>query len=841
MGRGVSDSAARLSLGEVLHKAEGSDRKASSTGPVEGQLVGKMEETLGDEAEDDDSDREMTLKRENTVRPKRKSRGRTSLEGRSSFQASPDGSPRASRRIPASLSVRSRKESNGDDEEVLGTVPAPTSSLSIKRDVSTGSQTRNHLSPLPIGAESSVNGRSPSPVPSGKSITFAEDMARFPHTSGSASGTHEKIRSASGPLPNSSKDGKAKSKGKKISDGSLSDSGMPSGRFASLGMGFAAGKKKLKKARSFSDLRKKPEVEPDTDKGEADSIGTPQVDQDEREEILSATPPQAGSPMLERLETIKPPAKPSSADSSADQVQKRKRSGSGGIFRSAAGFFGLRKEKKDQKEKPEVGTAVQQNQEVVEDSVAIEALADVAPNSPKSPSSIAALQVRRSTAPGLDSPSKSSRPVFIARPSTPSRAATLASSLTIRRRRRNDSSPQPLLSPPDGGKTPMGSSPRLTGGFSYFPSMSGRSSGASSMVVPDEFGSVSRSGWFDSPTNEGTPGRRVIRPSLSATNSELGPDLALPNGREADRERKRAQSDTPLLESPVQSGDKDISKLFDSGRPGVGSRSNSGNSAMFGKMKQAVSTGSTRRTRSGSLLREATTSAATSAVNSPANSNLIISPAASTVSLVSSFGGRISRQPSAEAIATRAEVAAERHTMPTRRNTALSSSFAEKGLASVSEQPPRPSESSSILSSAGSGRPGAYTPDLLDVQSISSSGRSGRKRSSTLFSDTPPRIHQAAPFGSPGRPRPPPTRRLSTSLFSSARSRDNFFPSPSTSLDPVSEPRRSKPPKLNLESAKRASFTPIPTVSPGDTGADWLKQVQHVVKKADMLGILATR
>jgi len=189
---------------------------------------------------------------------------------------------------------------------------------------------------------------------------------------------------------------------------------------------------------------------------------------------------------------------------------------------------------------------------------------------------------------------------------------------------------------------------------------------------------------------------------------------------------------------------------------------------------------------------------------------------------------------------------AERFRTPSRRNTAMSSSFGDKGLASVSEQPPRPSVSSSINSSIGSSsasKKASHGPlDLLDVRSIASSGSSGRKRSSTLFSNPPSLVHQAVPFSSPTRQRPQNPRRLSTGLFGSTWSRDSFFPSPQSGQELASTVRRNKaPPALHVSNEKRSASPATPAVGNDDDAETWLGKVKNASRRSDILYTLASR
>lgn len=605
-------------------------------------------------------------------------------------------------------------------------------------------------------------------------------------------------------------------------------------------------------------------METDDERPEAASQSTPQhieaEKEEEVEEMLSTTPPHAEEPLGAMPERHKMDASASTGTvSSADAAQKRKRSGSAGLLRSAAGFFGLRKDKKDDKSRDK------------DKAKAAQIATDVAgaPEGDDSRSDAAGLE--RPQAPGLqdavpapESPPRTAKPLSIPRPSTPSRAATLASSLTIRRRKRDHSTSRSLFTPSnsEGGKTPVGTTPR-TAGLGYFATMGGQSSGSSAAVTPiDEFGGMLTPNWYGSPISENMPARSLqTAPHGSFPESSQYPGSQPGQALDIDSARRRAQSDsTKFLDTRIppvrQPSDRDFSKLFDGrGRPNLGSRSNSANSDNPGKEKRAlVAAPSLRRGRSGSLLKDAMASVTgSSSMTPPLTPSLVVSPTiesphASTASLVSNMGGRISRQGSYEAVMnSTSDGATDRFRTPSRRNTAMSSSFGEKGLPSVSEQPPRPSVSSSINSSVGSSaasKPASHGPlDLLEVRSIASSGgSSGRKRSSTLFSNPPSLIHQAVPFSSPTRQRPVNPRRLSTGLFGSTWSRDSFFPSPQSGQELASTARRNKaPPSLNTAAEKRSASPAIPVAGDDDDAETWLAKVRAVSRRSDILYTLASR
>jgi hypothetical protein len=880
------DSAARFSLGEVLDRADSREsqnqaqetqarRVASGSAPavvVSGAMMigtttpGIGGDDAGDDAEGDTSDEESGLKRSNTVRPSnpvKTGRSRASEERIRGSNGSPEPRRRSIRRakaegltVPLARPLPNNLDLAGTDEE--GIVPPPSTTSQMTRYPSNSSRqsaSRGRLSPHPIDTHAAAKTRSPSPATSAKSITFSEKAMLAPHGSG-------KQRSASGPLPDQvEKENRRKSKSaKKVSDGSLSDSGMPSGRFASLGMGFAAGRKRLQKARSFSDIRKRTEMETDDEKHDSTSrvvARAAEVDKEEEvEEMLSATPPRTdsmSSAMLGRQQA-EPTTTSASATSTAEAAHKRKRSGSAGLLRSAAGFFGLRKDKKEdkikEKDRPKANAGANETSASNSDDVTGQTVDELQPPNAAGPQAVETV---------AGSPPRTAQPLSIPRPSTPSRAATLASSLTIRRRKRDHSTSRSLFTPTnsDGGKTPLGNASRMAS-LGYFATMGGQSSGSSAAVTPvDEFGGMSTPNWYDSPTSENMPVRSLqTAPHGSFPETSQYPGSTQGRGLDVDSARRRAQSDTPHppeARTPMskQPTDRDFSKLFDSrGRPSLAARSNSANSDLALKEKRALVTApSLRRGRSGSLLKDAMASAAASSLMSPpATPNLMVSPTASTTSLVSSFGGgKISRQGSYEAVNNgAADGPLDRFRTPSRRNTGLSSSFGEKGLPSVSEQPPRPSVSSSINSSVGSSSASKKVSlgplDLLDVHSIHSSGSSGRKRSSTLFSNPPSLVHQAVPFSSPTRQRPTNPRRLSTGLFGSTWSRDSFFPSPQSGQELASAARRSKaPPALNIAAEKQDALHAIPAVSEEDDAETWLAKVRSASRRSDILFTLASR
>jgi hypothetical protein len=857
ISRGGSDSAARLSLGEVLDRADSREsmgqsekgKGASLPAVLVPDVQGKM--ISGGVLDQGDDDEGLRLSRMNTVKTPKSNMDGTSEE---SHRTNANGSLEPRRR-----SVRRAREGglvvpiagliSNDISDEQGMVPPPSTTSQMTRYPSPSPLTiasRGRLSPNPFGAQSSPSMRSPSPASSAKSISFAESAFLGNDTS-------VKPRSASGPLPDQhNRTGKGKGKTKKISDGSLSDSGTPAGRFASLGMGFAASKKKIKKARSFSDIRKRSDM--DTDDEVVDSRPSPRNQdppvnkEEEEQEMLSETPPSVeptlqslmNEPVSERLAASEALAK------NAEAAQKRKRSGSAGLLRSAAGFFGLMKDKKEDKSKNKdmksLGSTAPVRLDPADGIPVGSTSGELLP--PDAPA------LRGSPGSGSASPPRSAQPVSIPRPSTPSRAATLASSLTIRRRKRDHSASRSMLTPDhDNGRTPTANPPRV-GSLGYFPMMTaGHSNGSSAAVTPvDEFGGLSTPNWQESPTSENTPSRSFqTMPQIDSkqTSTSLGPDL--------DQARRRAQSDLTDVHnhsaSALKKAPVDFGQLFDGrSRPKLGSRTKSGNSDLAIKAKQAIVASSSRRTRSGSLLRDATTSTLiASTLSSPQTPNLVVSPTASTVSLVSSFGGRISRQTSYEQVVSVAsEAPLDRFRTPSRRNTLLSSSFGDIGLPSVSEQPPRVSTSSSINSSVDSSarsKKGSLGPmDLLDGKSIHSSGSSGRKRSSTLFSNPPTIAHQAVPFSSPTRTRPQNPRRLSSSLFGNTWSRDSFFPTPQSGHDAASITRRSRPTVLNVGATERSSSrTPAPTVNSEDDAETWLEKVRNAVKRPDILFTLASK
>jgi len=868
VGRAGSESAARFSLGEVLDRAGSREsqearRLGNFTSPSIASGTAKLvEDDTGNDAEGDTSDEDSGLKRSNTVRPLKPSKSRMSEEHRPPSTGSTESRRKSIKRgkvdgltVPLAEPLPVNLDLATTDEEGMIPPPSTTSQITRYPSFSSGrSPPRGRLSPHPVDTHAAETLRSPSPATSAKSITFSETAMLAPNGPG-------KQRSASGPLPNQSdKDGKRKGKGKKVSDGSLSDSGMPSGRFATLGMGFAAGKKRLQKARSFSDIRKRTEMETDDERVEASPRinikDTEPRQEEDMEEVLSVTPPRVEDTlgtMPERHQVEQSASTASAAANDAASAQKRKRSGSAGLLRSAAGFFGLRKDKKEDKakdkDKAKTKLVIGEVPKVQLDDTLRPDDADLAP--PNAPG----LQVAASI-PG--SPERTARPLSIPRPSTPSRAATLASSLTIRRRKRDHSASRSLFTPNDseGGKTPVGNTSRMAG-FGYFATMGGHSSGSSAAVTPvDEFGGISTPSWYDSPSSENVPSRSLqTAPHGSFPKSSQYPGSQSGRTLDLDSARRRAQSDstnlfdarTPMNKQPT---DRDFGKLFDGrSRPNLGSRSNSANSDVAVKEKRALTAApSMRRGRSGSLLKDAMASAATSSMMSPPlTPNLVVSPTASTASLVSSFGGRISRQASYDAaMNSTSDGTAERFRTPSRRNTAMSSSFGDKGLASVSEQPPRPSVSSSINSSIGSSsasKKASHGPlDLLDVRSIASSGSSGRKRSSTLFSNPPSLVHQAVPFSSPTRQRPQNPRRLSTGLFGSTWSRDSFFPSPQSGQELASTVRRNKaPPALHVSNEKRSASPATPAVGNDDDAETWLGKVKNASRRSDILYTLASR
>jgi len=857
IGRGVSDSAARLSLGEVLDRADSRESMSQSekgkAGSVPTVRVPDIEGKgfSGGVLDQGDDDTGLRLSRMNTFKPPVPNMDRTSEESlQMNVHSASEPRRRSVRRArEGGLVVPNASLISSDISDEQGMVPPPSTTSQMTRFPSPSPLTiasRGRLSPNPFGAQSSPSIRSPSPASSAKSISFAESAFLGNDIS-------LKPRSASGPLPDQhSRTGKGKANTKKVSDGSLSDSGTSTGRFASLGIGFAASKKKIKKARSFSDIRKRSNMDTDDELVESRPSlrmqDSPVNQEEEAQEMLSATPPSAeptlksllDEPLVDRV------AAPEALAKNADTAQKRKRSGSAGLLRSAAGFFGLMKDKKEDKSKNKDVKPLASTAAVRVDQ------ADVIPVPSRSGDLLPpdAPALRGSPGSGSASPPRSSQPVSIPRPSTPSRAAALASSLTIRRRKRDNSASRSLLTPDyDNGRTPM-ANPSRVGSLGYFPMMAaGHSNGSSAAATPvDEFGGLSTPNWHDSPTSENTPSRSFqTLPQLDSnqTSTSLGSVV--------DQARRRAQSDLTDVHTHGASAAKqapvDFGQLFDGrSRPKLGSRTKSGNSDLAIKAKQAIVASSSRRTRSGSLLRDATTSTLiASTLSSPQTPNLVVSPTASTVSLVSSFGGRISRQASYEqVVGVASEPALDRFRTPSRRNTLLSSSFGDIGLPSVSEQPPRVSTSSSINSSVDSSarsKRGSLGPtDLLDVKSIHSSGSSGRKRSSTLFSNPPTIAHQAVPFSSPTRTRPQNPRRLSSSLFGNTWSRDSFFPTPQSGHDAASVTRRSRPTVLNVSATEwSSSRTPAPTVDSEDDAETWLDKVRNAVKRPDILFTLASR
>lgn len=699
----------------------------------------------------------------------------------------------------------------------------------------------------------SRDSRSVSPIPSERSVSFAQTTGLDGGSSslfGKAGGMEWKPRSASETLTSHAGGGtshKKRSKagsrsGVKVSDGSLSDSGATtaptflqssrinfrnrpsasrhhSGNEAMEGLGAEgagsrpAKEKEIRKARSFSDIIKRRErrraiSDDDSDDGEmvepkriVNAGGGESANDNDRQEGDSVN---IAAQKLSSRERSPSMGGRKASHGQVEPPQGKSKSNTTGtsFFKSAAGLFGLlgkdkKKEaaaKKEQSSKQgsKAGkTSDQESRKDRRDEDEKDEVVNASDFAPPRP-------IRHATIPS-PSPDRSS-PVVVPQPSTPSRAAAFASSLTIRRRKRNGSSPARDMtsgradSLSTGGRTPKAKTPlgaSTTSG--YFWSMSGNPSpGSSHATTPvDEFGAVqsTRTGFFDSPSNiesrsaasSPIPGGPSPEKATSLTTESTGP-LEKSIGS-LDRGEARARSPL-LLESQSASrssasSDRDISTLFDhhgsgTSRPALTSRSNSASSTIISRVKPTM-----RRDRSGSLLRDATMSA-TSGMNSPHTPNLVVSPTASTVSLVSSFGGRISRQPSYDAVISHSGTDGQ-HT-PSRRNTIFSTSLGDNALPSVSEQPRFGSTTSSthvaFKESPSKTRRSSGPLDRLSVQDGDiRPNDTRRKRSSTLFSTPPTRIHEVAPFGSPTRHRPA-NKRLSTGLFNNTWGRDTFYPSP---------------------------------------------------------------
>lgn len=758
------ESAARVSLGEVLDRAE------------------KLEASTRAEEE-----AKASLDRDRTIRSKK---------GRESTDESREEAKSRRVKKAQSLGLGLKSMDAGDEGEEEGMVPPPSSGLPTR-----GSSTKTSKS----GKDRSI-----SPTPSNGSISFADTLP-----------PRQQHRTVSTPLVGAEK----QKRGKKFSDGSLSDGGKPAG------MGFAGRAKKLKKARSFSDVTR---ISWGPVGGSPHTASGDRMDGNgDKEEMLSPTPPAVLTPT-----TADSPISALTVPAPATEVkQKRKRSGSGGLLKAAAGFLGLRRDKGKEKAKASDDT-IKVLYRTPEQS-ATATFTDSPTESPLEPPPRQTYTLPLSTPPRT-------RPLIIPGASTPQGTSTLTPSLTIRARKRTDSKPAKTDGIPT---TPLDTSEMKTPSISvrnsslgYFPAIENYSSEPSPAVSPgEEFGSLrnQKAGWFGSLTS-GSPVRLERMPKSSArsfdnsTPRSLGPYMA---------DRKRTHSDlassvepdVERLSKSAAAEERDFGQLFGGGgggggrkrsnsstaRPGMGERSNSAGPPMMGKVKQVfVGSTASRRGRSGSLLRDVT--APNSFISSPQTPNLVLSPAASTVSLASSFTGRMSRQTSFD-IATYPEVTFSEKPATPRRNT-LSPNM--EGLASVYERQPRQSTSSSMLSSTNS----QTIPESSESPPPTVKKDTGRKRSSTLFS-TPPRVKETSMFGTPTRLRPA-SRRLSTGFFGKTPSQDSLL-----AVD--SSLQRARPPPLILEPEKKTAKLVAPPVGDGDTAETWLEKVQAEVREADLLHILA--